>query len=73
MLQEESSELEVDYNHAIRVVASDGLGTLKDIDLLTASRNLGEPTNFTRNISTSGDQGLSAALHLGELGQVLIT
>jgi len=72
MLQEESSELEVDYNHAIRVVASDGLGTLKDIDLLTASRNLGEPTNFTRNISTSGDQVFVSGTPFGEPGQVLI-
>jgi hypothetical protein len=47
VLQDDSQEVVVDYAHEINIVATDNLGTLKDVKLNDAATNYGTPVTYT--------------------------
>lgn len=47
ILQDDSQEVVVDYAHEINIVATDNLGTLKDVLLLDAAAKFGTTTTYT--------------------------
>lgn len=51
LVQEDHSEIIVDYTHEIQLSATDNLGLLKDVSLLDAARLWGERTEITTYIN----------------------
>jgi hypothetical protein len=47
VLQDDSQEVVLDYAHEINIVATDNLGTLKDVLLIDAAKKFGTPITYT--------------------------
>lgn len=55
ILQDDSQDIVVDYAHELNIVATDNLGTLKDVLLIDAAAKFGGTTTFTNiDINTNG-------------------